>query len=90
MPCLLVILALLLPRVVMFFIWLMTNWFSRAYDTWIWPLLGFIFMPYTALAYMAAMLHAGSVTGGWLALVIVAAIVDISHWGGGGRKAFRR
>ncbi len=86
MGCILTLLAVAVPRVVMVFIVLLTNWFSQAYQTVIWPLLGFFFMPYTTLAYMAAVLNnAGNVTGGWLALVIVAAVVDIGHWGGGQR-----
>jgi len=82
MGCVVTCLALLMPRVLMVFILALTDWFGRAFDTWYWPLLGFLFMPYTTLAYMAAMLRRGSVSGGWLALVIVAAIVDIGHWGG--------
>ena len=71
MGCIVTCLALMAPRVVMAFILLLTSWFSRAFETWHWPLLGFLFMPYTTLAYMAAMLHGGSVNGGWLALVVV-------------------
>ena len=91
MGCLLMSLtALLLPRVLMFFIWLLTDWFTRAFETTLWPVLGFLFMPYTTLAYMATMLNAGSITGGWLGLVIVAVLVDIGNWGGGGRSYHRR
>ena len=89
MGCILAVLALVLPRVLMFFIWLLTDWFSVAFTTWVWPLLGFFFMPYTTLAYLAAMVNAGQVSGLWLALVVVAAIVDIAHWGGT-RKIHRR
>ena len=90
MPCVVVVLALLVPRVVMFFIWLLTTWFTQAFQSWWVPLLGFLFMPYTTLAYMAAMLSAGQVSGWWLALVIFAALVDAGHWGGGGRTWRRR
>jgi len=39
-------------------------------------------MPYTTLAYLAAMLNnKGTVNGGWLALVVVAALVDLGHGG---------
>lgn len=86
MGCVLTLLALAVPRVLMVFIFLLTNWFSAAYETLLVPLLGFIFMPYTTLAYMAAILNAGQVSGGWLVLVIVAAVVDIGHWGGGHRS----
>lgn len=87
MGCLTVGIALLVPRAAMVVIWLLTDWFGRAYETALWPLVGFFLMPYTTLAYMAAMLNnAGSVSGLWLVLVVVAAIVDIGHWGEGGRK----
>ena len=89
MPCLIAIIALLVPRVLMVFIWLLTDWFGRAFETVIWPLLGFIFMPYTTLAYMAAILSRGSVSGGWLILLIVAVVVDVANWGGGS-KGLRR
>ena len=88
MPCLLVIVSLILPRVTLFFIWLATNWFGKAYETAIWPLLGFFIMPYTTLAYMAAMLNNNhQVSGWWLALIIVAALIDL---GGNGETARRK
>ena len=80
MPCIVVLLALITPRLAMFLIWLLTNWFRDAYGgAWVWPLLGFFLMPYTTLAYVGAMLHAHAVTGGWLVLVIVAILVDLGH-----------
>ena len=85
MPCLLILLALLLPRLVMFLIWLTTNWFGVVYQSSILPLLGFLFLPYTTLAYLGAILTAGAVTPGWLAILIVAVVVDAGHWGGGYR-----
>lgn len=79
MPCILAALGLLMPRTVMIFIALLTNWFSLAYETTIWPLLGWFFMPYTTLAYMTAMLNNDhQVSGGWLVLLIVAVIVDLT------------
>jgi hypothetical protein len=87
MPCLLIVIALLLPRVTMFFIWLLSDWFSRAYETVIWPLLGFFFMPYTTLAYMAAMLNNNhEISAGWLVVVIIAVVVDLSHHGETARR----
>ena len=78
MGCLLPIIAVFVPRVVMFFIFLLTNWFSMAYQTVIWPLLGFFFMPYTTLAYMAAMLNNNhQISNGWLVVVIIAVILDL-------------
>ena len=86
MGCIMMIVALMVPRVVMFFIWLLTDWFGRSFHTLIWPILGFLFMPYTTLAYMGAMLNNHSISGGWLVLLIVAVVVDLTHWGGASRR----
>jgi len=85
MGCLYVLVALAVPRVTMVFVFLLTNWFERAFQTGIWPFFGFLFLPYTTLAYMAAMLNNHhTLSGGWLALLIAAVIIDAGHWGGGG------
>ena len=86
MPCLLPILAVFFPRFVMICIAIFTNWFGAAFQTVLWPVLGFLFMPYTTLAYMAAMLNNHhNVSGGWLALVVIAALVDLGGQGGSTR-----
>ena len=85
MGCLLPIVAIFLPRVAMVFIFLFTNWFAVAYQTVIWPLLGFFLMPYTTLAYMAAMINnRHQLEGGWIVIVIIAVFFDL---GGQGRSA---
>ena len=91
MGCLIAVLAMLTPRVVMIFIWLLTDWFSEAFKSALWPVLGFIFVPYTTLAYTAAMLkNDGAVTGWWLVLVILAVVVDMGSHGGSGRSGLSR
>ena len=91
MPCLIPIFAVFFPRLVMIIIALFTNWFGAAFDTKLWPILGFLCMPYTTLAYMAAMLNNNhSVNGGWLALLVIAAIVDLGGQGGSARRRRRR
>jgi hypothetical protein len=90
MPCLLPIFAVFFPRFVMICIAIFTSWFHAAFDTVFWPFLGFLFMPYTTLAYMAAMLNNNhNVNGGWLALVVVAALVDLGGQGGSARRRRR-
>lgn len=85
MGCILGLIALAVPRVLMFIAFLTTDWFGRAFETRLWPLLGFVFLPYSTLAYMAAMLNnSHALTGGWLVLFVVAIVVDLSHWGGSG------
>jgi hypothetical protein len=48
-------------------------------------------MPYTTLAYLAAMLNnSHKLSGMWLVLFIVAIIVDVGNWGGSGSSCRRR
>jgi len=90
MGCIFAVVALAVPRVLMVFVFLLTDWFGRACENALWPILGFVFMPYTTLAYLGAMLYnSHTLSGGWLALFIIAIVVDAGHWGGG-RLAYRR
>jgi hypothetical protein len=87
MPCLFVIIAAFFPRLALIVIALMTSWFSAAFNTRLWPILGFIFMPYTTLACMGAMLNNNhTVSGGWLAMIIVAVFLDLGTHGGSTRR----
>lgn len=90
MPCLLVLIALFLPRVVIAILALFSNYMNAAYDTLIWPLLGFLFLPYTTLAYAIAMNAGGGVDGIWLVLVVIAVLADLGALGGGSRVRRRR
>jgi hypothetical protein len=91
MGCLLPIIALIMPRVVMFFIFLLTNWFSLSFTTILWPILGFIFMPYTTLAWMAAMLNNNhQMSSGWIVLLVVAVLFDLGGQGGSARSRVRQ
>lgn len=66
----------------MFILFLMTNWFA-VFQTILWPILGFLFMPYTTLAYMVGMVYNHhQITNGWLVLLIVAIIMDLGGHGG--------
>ncbi len=86
MGCLLIIFAVILPRITMLLIFLLTNWFS-VFQTIIWPVLGFVFMPYTTLAYLFAMIYNHhQISNGWIVLLVVAIIVDL----GGHRGSYRR
>jgi hypothetical protein len=90
MPCLLALLAFFFPRVVLVVLWLTTGYLSQAYQTVIWPLLGFFFLPYTTLAYAWAVHSGGGTVSGFpLVVVIIAVLVDLGAIGGGA-KARRR
>lgn len=70
------------PRhVILFFIWLLTDWPSKFYETYIWPILGFLLLPYTTLAYMATMIVSNNdrhVSGGWFILITIAVFILIT------------
>jgi hypothetical protein len=80
-----VILSLAFPRVVLVLVFLFSNFLQRAYDTLLWPLLGFILLPLTTLAYAWAINTRGAVDGWYLAAVVLAVLIDLGLLGSGGR-----
>ncbi len=85
MPCLLAFLAIFFPRLVIVLVFLFSTYLGDAYDTAIWPLLGFIFLPLTTLAYAFGINSVGSIQGIYLVLVVLAVLVDLGSLGGGAR-----
>ncbi len=86
MGCLLAILALITPRFVLVILWLFTNYLARAYDSFIWPLLGFFFLPATTITYAIAENELDGVRGWGLVLIILGVLVDLGMLGGGARS----
>ena len=78
MGCLLVLLALITPRLVILLLTLFTDHLATAYDSALWPILGFFFMPFTTLAYAWARIAGGGVHGVfWVAVMVVAVLLDV-------------
>ena len=87
MGCLLLILFLAFPRVALVLLFLFSNYLQRAYHGLILPIIGFLFLPLTTLAY-AWMANTGRPTSGVnLLILIVAVVIDL---GGLGHGASRR
>ncbi len=89
MCCLVTVAVLLGPRLGIIVWWLldMQRW-SSAFSNFIFPLLGFIFLPWTTLAYV--FVFPGGVTGiDWLWLVL-GILLDISSYTSGGLSRRRR
>lgn len=85
MGCLLAIFAGFFPRIALVCLWIFTNDVDRAYDSFIVPLLGLIFLPLTTLVYALAWSPVGGVEGiEWL-WVGLALVLDLSAYGGGAR-----
>lgn len=83
MPCLLVVLALAVPRILILGLWLFTNWFEGLFASLLWPVLGFIFLPTTLFWYTAVQHWFG---GEWSVTpiigLVIALLIDFSPAGG--------
>ncbi len=53
------------------------DYLGRAYETLLWPLLGFLFLPITTLTYAIAMNDLGGTKGWGLVAVVVATMLDL-------------
>jgi len=74
-------LAVISPRIALFLVWFFgDNYFTRAFGNWVWPVLGFFFLPTTTLAFAFGMNSLGTPGQmsplGWL-LTALAVIVDL-------------
>lgn len=79
MPVLLVLVALLAPRLVVAILWFFTTWFRGMFDTLLWPILGFIFLPMTLLWYSAVQHWFGGQWTLWpIVGLVVALLIDLS------------
>ena len=80
MPCLIILIAVIAPRLALFLMWLFA-YTASAFETRIWPLAGFFFMPYTTCAYAIGMNGNGGFHGWSLVLLIVGVVLDLSSHG---------
>jgi hypothetical protein len=81
MCCIFATLVLLGPRVTGAIWWIARpNLWSIAFSSWIWPLLGLIFLPWTTLMYM--LVFGGGVTGFEWILIGLSVVADIASYGG--------
>jgi hypothetical protein len=82
MPCLLLVLFLAFPRIALVLLFLFSNYLQRAYHGLLLPLVGFLFLPLTTLAY-AWMANTGRPTTGVnLIILVVAVVIDLGSLGG--------
>jgi hypothetical protein len=87
MPCLILIVLLAFPRIALVLIFLFSNYLQRAYHGLLLPLIGFLFLPLTTLAY-AWMTNTGQpIAGINLVILVIAVVIDL---GGLGHGASRR
>ncbi len=79
MPLLVILFAVLIPRITTLLLYFFTNWFQGIFSNVLWPLLGFIFLPTTLLWYSAVQHWFG---GQWgvlpVAGMVLALILDLA------------
>jgi hypothetical protein len=83
--CFIVLLGALVPRITLVLLYLFTEWTKVLHPAWL-ALLGFLFLPYTTLAYVAIARYSGSVSVdnmAHLVIMLVALLIDVGAWGGG-------
>ena len=73
------------PKLALFFVWVFTNFVDRAFDSWIVPALGFVFLPWATLVYALAYDGLDVSPLGWF-FVAMAFLTDISSYAYSGRR----
>jgi hypothetical protein len=83
MGCFIFLFALISARLAIILTWLFSNVLERAYDGWLVPVLGFLFLPWTMLAY-AWMYDSGSTVEGFEWFIVgLAFLVDLGSYATG-------
>lgn len=90
MPCLLLFVILLFPRVALVLMWLFSTYLQHAYHGLLVPLLGFIFLPLTTIVYAWEVNSGMPIAGINLVWLLIAVIIDLGGWGGGAHRQSRR
>ncbi|MGZ8631472.1 MAG: hypothetical protein ACXWZF_10990 [Actinomycetota bacterium] len=89
MGCLIVLMALIGPRVALGFTWIFTNLVDRAFEGIVVPLLGLIFLPWTTFLYVLVYQPGGNLGFfGWF-LVAIGFVLDLGSYTYGARNRGR-
>ena len=81
MGCLFVLMAGIFPRLALFIVWIARpERVDAAFDSFIWPLLGLIFLPFATLIYVI-LRQVGGLSGWDWFWGAIAALFDLGHWG---------
>jgi len=81
MGCLFAMFAGIFPRLGLFIIWVARPALvNAAFDTWILPFLGIIFLPFATLIYVVLYTPGVGLSGWEWFWVVLAAVLDVTHW----------
>jgi hypothetical protein len=84
--CLVLLFALVSPRLALVATWLFTDLLGRAFDSWLVPFAGFLLLPWTTLAYVWMWDSGRRVEGLEWFLVGFAFVVDVGAHARSGRR----
>jgi hypothetical protein len=86
MPCLFALFAGFFPRIATLVIWLARpGFFSAAFNgSWLLPLLGILFLPFTTLMYVLLWSPGVGLIGFDWFWLILAVVIDLTHYGAAG------
>jgi hypothetical protein len=86
MGCLIVLMALIGPRVALLFTWIFTNLVDRAFEGILLPILGLLFLPWTTFLYVLVYNPVEGVSFlGWV-IVVLGVLADLGSYGAGARN----
>ena len=78
MCCLALSTAFIGPRFALLLVWIFdSNRVDAAFSTWVWPLLGLLFFPWTTLCYLIVWGPVNGVSGGGWVLVAFGVFLDL-------------
>lgn len=77
--CILAFGAAIAPRVILILAWIFSDRWDLVWNTWIWPLLGIIFLPYTTIMYLLVWSPTGIQGFDWF-WIGLGLLLDIWKW----------
>jgi hypothetical protein len=77
MCCLVLTAGFFGPRIALLIWWIFGDKVDAAFDSWVWPLLGLIFLPWTTLAYLLVWSPVVGVDGGEWIVVALGFLADV-------------
>jgi hypothetical protein len=82
MCCLVLTAGFIGPRIALLIWWIFGDRVELAFHSWVWPLLGLFFLPWTTLAYLLVWSPIVGVDGGEWIVVAVGFLLDVLSYSG--------
>ena len=86
MACLIALMSLFAPRLAIILVVIFSDYIGRAYDSFLWPFLGFFFMPLTTLAFAWSTNTYGGLEGPGIVVFVLAVLFDLGLVGNAERS----